>query len=258
MTQAPLHVETGGAGQGLLIMLHGLGATGAVWQRFVQTIEGRWPGRWLLVDLPGHGASAPATDGYDIGMVTAMLGSTLRRHTRAGEQPVILGHSYGGALGLALATGWYGVAPMQVYAVGIKCAWSESDLLRMAQLATQPAKQFADEAAAWDRYLKVSGLYGLVEPGSALLARGVAAQDTIWRLAMDPAANGCGRPPLAELLNASRCPLYLARGGQDTLVTLQQLSALHTSAHDLGAHGHNIMVEAPEALWNWLAARLRN
>ena len=254
--RSAVYVETGGVGFGLLIMLHGLGATGAVWRPFIQAIEGRWPGRWLVVDLPGHGLTAPASQGYDFGPLTARLAETLRHYTNVGERPVVLGHSLGGVLSLALASGSFGITPHQVYALGIKCVWSESDLLRMTQLAAQPVKSFADEAAAWERYLKVTGLLGLVATDSPVLARGVTRQGDGWRLAMDPKANGSGRPPVAELINASRCPLYLARGGQDALVTAQELGAMHASALNLGAYGHNVIVESPVAVWDWLASRL--
>jgi pimeloyl-ACP methyl ester carboxylesterase len=253
-----MHVETGGTGQPLLILLHGLGATGAVWRPFLRAIEGRWPGRWLVVDLPGHGASAPANQGYSIDAVTAMLAEHLCHYTSLGDPPVILGHSFGGVLGLALASGTFGIAPRLVCALGIKCVWSEADLLRMAQLAAQPVRYLSDEAAAWERYLKVTGLSDLVAPDSPVLARGVAQQGEAWRLAMDPKANGSGRPPVADLIGAGQCPLYLARGGCDALVTAQHLGAMHASALDLGAYGHNVMVESPVAVWNWVASCLHD
>ena len=49
----------GGAGEPVLLLLHGLGATADVWDGWRPLLAERWPGRWLAPDLPGHGGSAP-------------------------------------------------------------------------------------------------------------------------------------------------------------------------------------------------------
>jgi pimeloyl-ACP methyl ester carboxylesterase len=43
----------------VLLLLHGLGATGGVWQGWRPLLARRWPGHWLAPDLPGHGESPP-------------------------------------------------------------------------------------------------------------------------------------------------------------------------------------------------------
>ena len=253
----PVYVEAGGAGPGLLVLLHGLGATGAVWRPFVEVMAGRWRGRWLAIDLPGHGASAPA-ESYGIDQQAAILGSTLQSCVQVGEPLTLVGHSLGGVLALALGSAGHGVIPDQVFAIGIKCAWSDADLQRMSRFAMLTPTLFDEESAAWERYLLVTGLGGLVAAGSPVLARGVIRQGEAWRLAMDPAANGSGRPPVAELFAASRCPVFLSRGGHDRLVSLQQLRAVQPSAQDIGRYGHNVTVESPEAVWDWVATALRH
>jgi len=75
-----------------------------------------------------------------------------------------------------------------------------------------------------------------------------------WRLAMDPRANAVGKPPLSELMALARCPVHLGRGRDDALVTMEQTRALDPDAADLGPHGHNVMVEAPARVWDWLAS----
>ena len=52
-----LYAEEGGSGTDLLVLLHGLGATGAVWAPLLEIIGTRWRGRWFAPDLPGHGSS---------------------------------------------------------------------------------------------------------------------------------------------------------------------------------------------------------
>jgi pimeloyl-ACP methyl ester carboxylesterase len=60
--EAGLRVHGGGSGEPVLLLLHGLGATGDVWEGWRPLLARRWPGRWLAPDLPGHGGSrAPVT-----------------------------------------------------------------------------------------------------------------------------------------------------------------------------------------------------
>jgi pimeloyl-ACP methyl ester carboxylesterase len=260
-----LFAEEGGRGPDLLVLLHGLGATGAVWQPLLeligthastdaQVLQHRWRGRWLTLDLPGHGRSAPLAHYAIPDIAESIARSVVSRADPAGRL-VILGHSLGGAIALALASGARAVRPERVFGVGIKVDWSEADLQRLGAIATQPRRRFATEQEAWERYLKVCGLHGLVAAGSPVLARGIVRESEGWCLAMDPAANAVGRPPFAQMIAAARCPVHLARGREDALVTLDQLRSLVPSATDLDARGHNVMVDAPAVLWEWLAAR---
>jgi pimeloyl-ACP methyl ester carboxylesterase len=245
--------EEGGDGADLLVLLHGLGATGAAWTPFLQLISTHWRGRWFVPDLPGHGHSARAAH-YSVEDGAAAICDGLQGRLHPGGRLVILGHSFGGGIGLVCASGRFGAQPDIVFGVGIKLLWTDQDISRMQTLAAQPAKIFATEDEAWARYLKVSGLAGLVSGGSKVAARGIVPNDSGWRLAMDPAANNAGKPEFNALASAARCPVHLARGGQDPLATLEQTRALDPTATDLGAYGHNVMVEAPELLWAWLEA----
>jgi len=124
----------------------------------------------------------------------------------------------------------------------------------MDTLASQPAKKFSTEEEARERYLKVSGLAGIADASAAADARGVERDADGWRLAMDPRANAVGKPPLSELMALAGCPVHLGRGRDDALVTMEQTRALDPDARDLGPHGHNVMIEAPEAVWDWVAS----
>jgi pimeloyl-ACP methyl ester carboxylesterase len=158
------------------------------------------------------------------------------------------------SIALALATGWFGVAPHRVFGAGIKLAWSDDELRRMETLASHPAKRFSTEEEARDRYLKVSGLAGIAGAAATVAARGVRREPDGWSLAMDPRAHGVGKPPMSELTALARCPVHLGRGRDDALVTMAQTRALDPGASDLGPHGHNVMVEAPGRVWDWVAS----
>jgi pimeloyl-ACP methyl ester carboxylesterase len=253
MEAADMYMEQGGEGPDLLLMLHGMGATGAVWSPMCAAAGIRWSGRWILLDLPGHGRS-DRQDSYAIGQYAASVGRAALPHVDPAGRLVVLGHSLGGVIGLALATGWFGVTPHQVFGAGIKVAWSDDELRRMETLASQPAKSFATEEEAWERYLKVSGLAGIANAAAPGVKRGIEHGADGWRLAMDPRANAVGKPPLSELAALARCPVHLGRGRDDALVTMEQTRSLDPDARDLGPHGHNVMVEAPERVWDWVAS----
>lgn len=248
-----LYVESGGYGDDLLVLLHGIGATAAVWTPFLENVAKWWPGRWAAFDLPGHGASGRLPR-YDVTSMATAVGSAITRHAAGSDRIVVLGHSLGGCLALGLSTGEFTVQPDLVMGFGVKLAWSEQDLEGMAGMASRPAKIFEDEGAAWERYRKVSGLFALADTGSPVLARGVTPADGGWRLSMDPRANDVGLPPTGAFAAAARRPFHLAQGGGDPMVTLDETRSVDRSAVDLGGFGHNVMVEAPGVVWDWFAA----
>jgi len=245
-----LRVHEGGSGEPLLVLLHGLGATGDVWDRWRPLLAQRWPGRWLAPDLPGHGGSPPlAAYSFD-GVAAAVAGVV-----QPGTPVVVLGHSLGGVVGLTLASGRFAVPVQAVIGLGIKVAWTDEELERAQALARRPLAWFAsrDEAAA--RYLRVSGLAGLLPAGDSAVGAGLREQDGRWRLAMDPGAFAVGAPDMAQLLARSRAPVTLARGEHDPMNTDEQLARLGAPAVTLPGLGHNAHVENPEQAITLLDAR---
>ena len=103
-----------------------------------------------------------------------------------------------------------------------------------------------DDAA--DRYLRVSGLTGLLTPNDAAVDAGLREEDGPWRLAMDPAAFGVGAPDMPRLLAAARARVTLARGEHDPMVTDEQLAQLRVMRITFPGLGHNAHVEDPAAV----------
>jgi pimeloyl-ACP methyl ester carboxylesterase len=236
-----LRVHEGGRGEPLLVLLHGMGATGDVWDAWRPLLARRWPGRWLAPDLPGHGGSPPLAAYTFDGFAAAVAGVV-----PPGAGVVVLGHSLGGVVGLALAGGRFPVPVRAVIGLGIKVVWTGEDLDRAQGAARRPPAWFAsrDEAAA--RYLRVSGLAGLLPAGDPAVDAGLREQDGRWRLAMDPAAFAVGAPDMAHLLARSRAPVTLARGERDPMNTDGQLARLGPPTVTLPGLGHNAHVESPE------------
>jgi len=239
---ADLRVHEGGSGEPLLVLLHGLGATGDVWAGWRPWLADRWPGRWLAPDLPGHGGSPPLA-GYTFDGFAAAVAGVIA----PGPRTVVLGHSLGGVVGLALASGRFPAAVDAVIGLGIKVAWTDGELARAQALARRVPALFdsRDEAAA--RYLRVSGLAGLLPAGDAAVDAGLREQDGHWRLAMDPGAFAVGAPDMAGLVARSQAEVTLARGEHDPMNTDEQLAQFGTGTVTLPGLGHNAHVESPEA-----------
>ena len=175
-------------------MLHGMGANAAVWRRMLPIVERRWPGRWVAVDLRGHGRSAHAPP-YGYAVHAADVAQALGGRD---EELVLLGHSMGGVVAMALATGWFGVAVRRVFAFGVKIGWTEAEVAQMKGLAAKPARVFDSRAEAAARYLRVSGLAGLVEPGAPEALAGIVEAEGGFRLAADPRIYAAVGPAVAD------------------------------------------------------------
>jgi pimeloyl-ACP methyl ester carboxylesterase len=246
---AGLRVQGGGSGEPLLVLLHGLGATGDVWGGWRPLLARRWPGRWIAPDLPGHGGSPPLA-AYTFDGFAAAVADLLQPR----DPVVVLGHSLGGVVGLGLASGRFPVPVRAVIGLGIKVVWAGEDLDRARAAAQRPTAWFAsrDEAAA--RYLRVSGLAGLVAPDDPAVDAGLREQDGQWRLAMDPGTFAVGAPDMPKLLARSRAPVTLARGEHDPMNTDEQLARLGAPAITLPGLGHNAHVESPDLSFTLLDA----
>ena len=239
---AGLRVHQGGSGEPVLLLpsLHGLGATGDVWQGWRPLLTRWWPGRWLAPDLPGHGGSPPLP-GYTFQSLAAAVAGI----ADAGARTVVLGHSLGGVVGLALASGEFAVPVQAVIGLGIKVAWTQEELGRAQAAARRPSAWFASREEAAARYLRISGLAGLLPADDPAVHAGLQEQDGRWRLAMDPGAFAVGAPDMTQLLARSRAPVTLARGEHDPMNTDEQLARLGVPTLTLPGLGHNAHVQSP-------------
>lgn len=241
----PLFALAGGAGEDVLLLLHGLGATADVWRPCLERLSAFWPGRWLAPDLPGHGSS-PWAHHYAAGAQAAAIARLLPR----GQRVYVLAHSLGGALGILLASHWFGIDVRAVVSFGVKVNWSAEEQAVMVRRAGALPKLFASRDEALDFYLKVSGLTGLVARDDPLARYGVVEEAAGWRLAADPATALVGCLPVAPLLAVAKCPVVLAAGRLDPMVRIDELRDLGRAVVDLGDVGHNAHIENPEAILN--------
>lgn len=245
-----LAFDRGGDAGDLLVLLHGLGATRQVWTNFVTARK--WYGTWIAPDLRGHGGS-PHADDYSL---TAHATDIAELVSSEGpfDAVTVLGHSMGGAIALALASGKFGFLPARVFGLGIKVEWNAGELAGLRKMVEAVPRIFATKDEAIARYLKVSGLADLIPASSTMAESGVTKTDDGWRLSCDPRTASVGPPPMESLMAAARVPVHLACGESDTLTNVAQLAHYDTAAQSLPG-GHNIMVENPSAVWDWLQTK---
>jgi len=235
--------ESGGTGSRSILLLHGLGATAAVWNGVRRAIEQRTMGRWLAPDLGGHGGSGWERH-YTVGGYAAEVAELVR----GTQELFVIGHSLGAYIALALASRWFGVEVAGVLGVGPKITWSDADLQGSRELAARPVRSYATAEEAWARYRRVSGLDVAVAPTDEWLARGVVQGEEGWRLSQDPRTFGVAGAPFDSLVSSARARVVLARGESDPMVSTAELRAHVTDAVEIAGCGHNVHVENPQAI----------
>jgi pimeloyl-ACP methyl ester carboxylesterase len=235
------------AGPGRFLLLHGQGATGAVWNGVVRGLTAMKLAA-EAPDLAGHGEGIRLEQYTLSGLAQAAVQQS------SGSRVIVVGHSLGGYVALALAGGGYGVEVAAVLSLGAKINFTATERARLEELAAKPARRFASREEALERYRKVSGLGLDIAPEESILARGIRAVDQDYELAADPRSLALVVPPFATLRATARCPVMLARGEHDALVTRAEQLVLDPQAVDLPELGHNAHVEAPDTVLALIAA----
>jgi len=228
----------------LLVLLHGLGGTAEVWRGVEALLPEAWAGGWLALDLPGHGRSSRAAS-YTFDEQAALVAEALPTD----RDLVLLGHSMGGMVALALAGRHPGVR--RVVGFSIKTYWPPAHIEGMRGQSLKPARIFATRDEAVERYLMASGLRGLADPAAPEHEAGVVAVDSPepgWRIAQDMGTFDFGVPDMPTLVAAAPCPVTLARGAEDALVRAANYEGLGTDVVTWERLGHNPHVEDPAAV----------
>jgi len=240
-----LDTAQGGSGGGpLLVLLHGLGGNSGAWSNLLPLLAGR---RWLIVDLPGHGWS-PALTSYSYSCCAEMVSAALPEDGNV----VVLGHSFGGAVGLALAA----VRPLRrVVTVGMRASWPPEFTATLDTLAVKPVRGFGSREDAAAFLLRINGLSDFLPADSEFVERGLVHGESGWRLAQDPRSFAVGVPPFdslfAEAVSAGAA-VTVAHGERDSMVAVGDYddfaSRYGVEVVVLSGLGHNAHVESPQAV----------
>lgn len=231
-----------------LVLLHGLGATSGVWSDVIDRLD--WHGPIIAPDLPGHGA-APWTGDYTVGALAASVSS----HVANASDVVVVGHSLGGGVATCLASNVFRPVVRSVLAIGVKVVWTDDDVAAMAKVAGRDPRMFDTRDEAVRQFLKFSGLVGVADADHRATTNAVTEVDGQWRVAQDPATFAQRKLDMAGLLAAAKCPVVLAAGGTDAMVSAADLEVHRDAAASIEIaddRGHNVQIEDPD----WVVSQI--
>ena len=242
------YVELQGETADPVLLLHGLGCNGAVWDPLVPLLLKHGFGT-IVPDFNGHGRSGWSPH-YSIEQQAAAIATAVPR----GRSVKIIGHSMGATVGLLLASGRFGIDVSSLFAVGMKIDWSQEEVDRMGEIRLMRLFPTREEAA--QRFLRVTGLAGLIGEDHRCVQAGLVSEASGFRLATDPKTVSVVREPVAPLLASARAsglPLRLACGDEDRLLDVASLRRWDDEAVVFQGYGHNVHLEAEVMMEAFLA-----
>ena len=146
-----------------LVLVHGVGAARLVWAPVLEPLAARH--HLVVVDLPGHGASAPLPPGADAGCpaLAAQLAQVLA--DVGTDRPHAVGNSLGGWIALELAAAGAAASVTGLAPAGLRLAPGEpTRLLRVNRLLARAAGPAGDRLAANRLVRHVAFASGSVDP----------------------------------------------------------------------------------------------
>lgn len=239
----------GSAAETPVVLLHGAGGNALVWLGVAPAFEGR---RVLLVDMPGHGASASPSS-WDLDDTAASVAAAANRHLRS-EPAIWGGHSWGGKVaGLVAAASPAACAGLVLFDPS-PCAAVPIDNeefvdgIWSVEMAPHASREAAARAARelphwqpWDDVAARAFAHGLAE-----------REDGTWSLC----------PSRDELLALAAATLHVDRTDQlaansavPALLLYASESAAWQSVTNLPLYAEATQVEIPGPHWIQLASR---
>jgi pimeloyl-ACP methyl ester carboxylesterase len=158
-----------------VVLVHGVGAARLVWAPVLAPLSDRYD--VVVVDLPGHGASAPLPAGADAGSPALAAGLAEVLADAGIEQPHLVGNSLGGWIALELAAAGGAASVTGLAPAGLRREPGEPTRLLRVNRRLARALGPAGERLATNRTLRrVTFASGSADPAAIDpgLARGVA------------------------------------------------------------------------------------
>lgn len=238
----------GGEGEGLMVLLHGIGAIATVWEPFIAHLESEGRYRWLAPDLRGHGRSV--MDGpFDFAQHARDIAGLLRDEAPA--RVIILGHSFGGVIAAHLGSGRFAFTPARIVTHSVKLVWTVDEIAKFQEIAAKPARTFATRAEAVERYLKGAGLFGLLAGESPLVEAGIVADGGGFKVALDPRVFSAIGADLPAAFAGVTVPMRMGAGSKDPMVGLAAMQTYQPQAQIFEGLGHNPHWEAPATIYRY-------
>lgn len=255
----PLSSYQLGDGPLTTVLLHGFLGSG----RNLRGLAVRWvardPRRRLVVmDLPGHGGSPALADGAGLDELADAVVESMDALGTAWPIDWV-GHSLGGRVALAAARGEPGCASsITLLDIAPGPIDPASSLSRAALDALLAAPDEAVDRAA----LRVPLLATGMSPGTAdwLLTNVVRVGDRVrWRFdraALDRLHDRVSHDDLWPVVEGGALPVRCLRGGRSRYVTdadVDRLRAAGGLAETIAEAGHDVHVDSPDRVVDWLA-----
>jgi len=247
----PIHVESFGAGPPL-VLLHGWAMHSGLFAPIAPRLAERF--RVILVDLPGHGRSAPPSS-YTLEALAAAVGSATERAAPPSEPLSVLGWSLGGSVALH----WALTAPARlerlILVATTPCFVARADWPHAISATT--LRRFGDELAVSYR-LTLQRFVALQVKGSDHAREVLAALHGPLSAAEEPSRDTLRktllllkRTDLRSVVGAVRQRAVVIAGERDTLVPPAACRWLadalpHASFRSIAAAGHAPFLSHPQ------------
>lgn len=218
-------IEAGEAGVPVVLMIHGASANA---REFASTLAPRLQENHhiLMPDRPGHGYSERLEDAEQLGVQAAQMAGALKA-LAPGQQAVIVGHSYGGAVALRLVLDYPELVRGLVLLAPTTHDWGGGGVAWYNRLAGPPVigPVFSQLAPVVGPAQVKGGIDSVFDPGDA--PPGYYERAGLGLLFRPPAfrANAGDMNALQEELAAQqsrypqiRVPVILFSGAQDTVI----------------------------------------
>lgn len=241
----PLYFTEQGSGEPL-ILLHGFPLNSTVWRAQQHRLSDQY--RVITPDLRGHGRSPVTDDVYEIDLLARDV-IELLDHLNL-SQAVVMGHSMGGYVTLALAR----LAPDRLKAIGLigSQAVADTEQARANRFKLIEAVNAQGSVAVAEAMLP--RLFAPIEPEDE------TAKDQIYQMMLNtrPLAivNGlkgmAARPDATPVLAELDCPVLIMAGDKDVIIPLERAEAMATMVKKgtlvtIENAGHTMMLEQPQA-----------
>jgi len=251
MNRIKTTIDTGG-NKPVLVFLHGFCESKQIWEQFTHPLQTHY--RLILIDLPGFGDNTEPQPNYTMESNAAYVREVLA--ALAIQKCVLIGHSMGGYVGLALAEKYpeilLGLVLFHSSALPDSAEKKESRNKTIEFIKKNGVATFMDTFVAplfyeGNREKNQSAIQLLAQIGK----KGTPAAIT------GTIAGMRDRPDRTEVLKNIPCPVLFIAGKQDPAVTLEQtlqqcyLPAI-SHALFLDQTGHMGMFEHPDLTRKWI------
>jgi pimeloyl-ACP methyl ester carboxylesterase len=137
-----------------------------------------------------------------------------------------------------------------VLALSVKVKWTDEEIQKGRSVAQSAVRWMPTREDAVDRYLRVSGLAGRDRSMGRSADIGIVEEGGQYRLALDNRAFGSASLGVVDMMQQCRAPLAFLTGDADPIAPPVDFAEAGLNIAAVDGAGHQLPVDAPEAVWN--------